>query len=101
VSQSSQLGARVAVVLFLLLGGEACAAAYGCPDLCAKEADCRQDIGAIPSDEDACVAQCETLSAEDPAYAEAVAERAACYLEDSDATCESIVFGFACTVSGE
>ena len=34
------------------------------------------------------------------AYADAVAERAACY-QDSDTTCEAIAFGFACTVSGE
>jgi hypothetical protein len=99
-ARSGSLAGAGAVVFLLLLGPSGCDEQYGCADLCAKEHDCRQDTGVIPTDEAACVDQCERLSDDDPAYADAIAERAACY-QDSDTTCEAIAFGFACTVSGE
>ncbi|MBK6513350.1 MAG: hypothetical protein IPM79_06000 [Polyangiaceae bacterium] len=50
------------------------------------------------ADEQACVEQCEALSAEDPAYAEVIADRAACV---ADEECEAIVYGYGCLVEGD
>jgi hypothetical protein len=96
-----RLARAASVVFVLLLGALGCGEELGCTDLCAREHECRegrQDIGVIPTDEEACVATCESLSEDDPVYADAIAERAACY---EDASCDEIAFGFACPISGE
>lgn len=101
--QRRRLGGLFGVAFVLFTAASGCGQELGCAELCAKEHDCRQsfqDSGVIPTDEDACLTTCESLSEDDPAYADAVAERAACYME-SDTTCDAIAFGFACTVSGE
>ena len=69
----------------------------GCSELCAKEVQCRQDLGVMVPDEQACVDTCEALAADDPAYADAVEERAECIQE---ASCEEVVFGFGCAPDG-
>lgn len=78
----------------LLLG---CEQEHGCRELCAREAQCRQDLGVIATDEDACTADCQALADDDPDYAEAVSERAACLAE---ADCETVAFG-GCVPDGE
>jgi hypothetical protein len=59
-----------------------------CEVVCAKNVECQLDSPG----KDACVAQCEDLS-EDSAYADGIAEQAACY---EDQTCDSIEQG-ACS----
>lgn len=78
--------------------GLGCETPVGCPELCARQAQCRQDLGVMGADEQACVEQCEALSSEDPAYAEVIAERAACV---ADEECEAIVYGYGCLVEGD
>jgi hypothetical protein len=70
----------------------------GCEQLCAIEADCASDTDAIPVDEEACLSSCRDLAAEDPEYAEAVEERAAC-LEANGCVDDS--FPNECSPSGE
>lgn len=53
------------------------------------EAECQQsfggqDSGAIPFDEEACRSTCSSLAENDPAFAEGVADRAACLEEQLD-----------------
>jgi hypothetical protein len=95
MNRTNQL--KLLAVSAVLLGA-GCESEAGCPELCAKEVQCRQDSGVMGPDEETCVSQCETLSADDPAYAEAVEERASCI---QDATCEEVLFGFGCTVEGD
>ena len=78
--------------------GVACSADAGCPELCAKEAQCRQDFGVMGASEQECVDQCEALSADSPDYAEAIAERASCIEEEE---CDAVVYGYACTAEGD
>lgn len=69
-----------------------------CEDLCAIEAQCTagNDTDAIPFDEESCRATCSRFAQDDPAFADAVAERVACLEEqlDSGGGC------FACTYDG-
>ena len=60
-----------------------------CEDLCAMEAECQQsfggqDSGAIPFDQDACRSTCNSLTEDDPAFAEGVADRVSCLEEQLD-----------------
>ncbi|NUP14060.1 MAG: hypothetical protein HOW73_49135 [Polyangiaceae bacterium] len=84
-------------VLFAVLAA-ACGSDQGCPELCAKEVQCRQDLGVMGPDEESCVAQCEGLAEDDPDFAEAVAEKASCI---QDLSCDEVVFGaFECAPEG-
>lgn len=87
----------LATLALTLLNVVACSSNAGCPELCAKEAECASSFfGTPPVDEEACTSECESLSADDAAYADAVAERAACL--DSIDTCNDY---FSCQFSGE
>lgn len=78
------------------IGSAGCGGDAGCPELCAKEAECNASFGLPPVDEESCTSECEALSADDAAYADAVAEQAACL--DSIDTCNDY---FSCQYSGE
>jgi len=88
---------RIRSALLAPILGISCGAPAGCPELCAKEVQCRQDLGVMGPDEAECVETCDALTAEDPAYADAIEERATCIQDES---CDAVVFGFACTVDG-
>lgn len=68
----------------------------GCPELCEKTASCAATFGQPEQSAATCEAQCEALSQEDPAFAEAVAERAECL---QDVSCDELYF--TCLPSGE
>lgn len=73
-----------------------CSSSAGCPELCAKEAECGGVFGQPPIDEASCTSECEALSADDPDYASAMEERATCL--DALDSCDDY---FSCQFSGE
>lgn len=81
------------------LAGPACGSSdAGCPELCAKEAKCSQDLGVIPIDEDTCLTQCEALVEDDPEFAELIADRASCF---DSSSCEEIYWEGECAPVGD
>lgn len=72
----------VAAALWLALGG--CGSAGGCREVCEKDDEC---LGGI--DVESCIATCEELAAADDAYADAIADRAACV---DGLACDEIFF---------
>jgi hypothetical protein len=64
-----------------------CGSSAGCAELCTRDYACWPEIYGVPleGDVDSCTADCEALSADDPEYAEAIADRGSCY-EDYDSS---------------
>lgn len=85
----------LATLALSLLNVVGCSSNAGCPELCAKEAECNNGFGTQTIDVKACTDECEALTEDDAAYADAVAERAAC-LDGID--CNDY---FTCQASGE
>lgn len=92
MNPSLRASAAAALVGVFLLSG--CGDPPGCAEMCARQFECMQDFNVMPlPDQDRCTEDCETLSADDPDYAEAIEERAECF---EDEACEAIVYNYAC-----